>query len=84
MNHRKTRSVRMMKATSGIPLVQKMYDLIKADPRIQSDIAEEVGLNKSTISGWTRREPRLLSFEAMLNSMGYRLEIVPIEKEATE
>lgn len=84
MNHRKARSVRMMIGTSKIPLVQKLYDLVKADPRTQGEIAQDVGINNSTLCGWTRREPRLLTFEATLNTMGYRLEIVPIEKDAAE
>lgn len=84
MNHRKARSVRMMVANSSIPLVKKMYELVKADPRTQSELAQDVGINNSTLSGWTHREPRLLTFEATLNAMGYKLEIVPINKEAAE
>ena len=84
MNHRKARSLKMMRGTSNIPLVKQMYDLVRADPRTNGELAQDVGINASTLCGWTRREPRLLTFEAVLNCMGYRLKIVPIEKEPAE
>ena len=62
------------------PLVKMLEELI---PRYKINrVAERAGISEITIRNWFNKgtDPRLSLFEASLNSLGYHLEIVPMEK----
>jgi DNA-binding phage protein len=62
------------------PLVRKLDRLI---PRGKiKETAARVGCSDVTIYNWLRKgtDPRLSLFEAALNACGYKLSIVPMEK----
>ena len=63
------------------PLVSLLEELIL--PKHINSTAALVGIAPVTLHNWFRhgRDPRLSLFEATLNAVGYRLEIVPMETE---
>lgn len=77
---RKNKSRAQMRTYRRGGLIGVMYELVRESPMTQHDIAERAGINHSTLSGWHDRDPRLGGFEAVLNTLGYRLEIVRNEE----
>lgn len=64
------------------PLVRKLYDLYRESGRSLLDVAGRTGVKDETIRLWFRsaKDPRLSYFEAALNALGHRIEIVPMER----
>ena len=59
------------------PLVRRFYEIRNATRMPTSLICERSGVSENTIKSWfKRREPGIGTFEAALNTMGYRLAIV--------
>lgn len=73
---RKNKSRAQMRTYRRGGLIGVMYELVRESPMTQYEIAQAAGINESTLSGWHTRDPRLNLFEAVLNTLGYRLEIV--------
>ena len=63
------------------PLVRYMKHLIPR--REHAAVAAKAGISERTMHTWFSKgtDPRLSLFEAVLNTMGYRLVIVPMKKE---
>lgn len=62
------------------PLVRKFFELLNADGATQTEICARAGLSIQTTKGWRKKSPQLVTFEAALNTLGYRLAIVPEER----
>lgn len=79
----KEMSRRMMKpCDSNIPLVMTLYQLVRKDPRSANVIGYDAGYSKNIMSHWWRGgKPSIFDFENVLNTLGYRLEIVPNSKK---
>lgn len=60
------------------PLVRATYRLINKERTTQKDIALRAGLGRTTVHLWQRQNPRIDSMEAVLNALGYKLQIVPM------
>jgi len=63
------------------PLVCYLQELVPYGERPK--IARRAGIATVTMSNWFagKTDPRLSLFEASLNAVGYRLEIVPMEND---
>lgn len=65
------------------PLVRQFFAIVARDKTAITDVGERAGISHVTISKWkSLHSPTLVTFEAALNVVGYRLKIVPI-KETT-
>lgn len=61
-------------------LVRRMFDLMRETETTQTDIAEEAGVSINWFSHIrVRSMPRVDTLDAVLNVMGYRLDVVRIE-----
>jgi hypothetical protein len=60
------------------PLVQQFFRLLNEDGALQTELCARAGLSTQTTKGWRVKSPQLLTFEAALNTLGYRLAIVPL------
>ena len=61
-------------------LVRIFYDLCDEQRASVVDVADRAGLGRGTVSRWqAENSPRVTSLEAVLNVLGYRLAIVPID-----
>jgi hypothetical protein len=59
------------------PLVRRMIELINQDGCTLEELASRSGVDSQTVNSWrSRKSPQLVTFEAMLNALGYRLTIV--------
>lgn len=64
------------------PLVRQFIARANRQMTTLSEIAEESGVARDTMSDWRYRScPKLNNFEAALNVLGYRLAIVPLAPE---
>ena len=58
------------------PLVRQLFEILNSKKLMVADIAEKSGVNKDTISGWRyNRAPTLTNYTAVINSLGYDLEL---------
>lgn len=58
-------------------LTRQFYELVNAEQATLTEIAGRSGLSEHTLSDWRRRwAPKVDSFEAALNALGYELRIV--------
>jgi transcriptional regulator with XRE-family HTH domain len=54
-----------------------MIELINQDGCTLEELASRSGVDSQTVNSWrSRKSPQLVTFEAMLNALGYRLTIV--------
>lgn len=68
--------------TTAHPLVQELFNAMNRDKVAMRDLAARAGMDFQTISAWRYvSNPTLPMFEAALNALGYRLKIVPEDKE---
>lgn len=60
------------------PVMHRLFALVDAQRCGMEAIAERTGIAKDTISQWRRGmyAPKLANIEAVLASLGYRLEVV--------
>lgn len=65
------------------PLIKQFFILANQSGRTGMSIQEEAGVSNQTMSSWfiRRQVPRVDNFEACLNALGYKLEIVKIERQ---
>ena len=64
----------------GHPLVRDLYQLMNANKILIKDLVQPSGVKATTISEWRyRRTPNVASLEAVLNALGFKLDIVPDE-----
>lgn len=67
------------------PLTQQMMDLINADPRAKTKIANAAGVNRRVFDAWVKgHHPLLFTMEAVLGSLGYKLEIERHDEQSTQ
>ena len=66
--------------TTGLPLVQKLRQIINERRYSVDGLARKAGVHRDTIHGWRRCKfsPSVANFEAVLNVLGYQLAIVPL------
>jgi hypothetical protein len=65
------------------PLVRQFFETLAASELRQYQVAAAAGIGTNTVSGWKVNSPQLVTFEAALNVLGYRLAVVPLaEPEA--
>lgn len=63
------------------PLVKAMVGLMNKHGVTFTDLEEDVGLCRQSMSDWRyRRQPKIDNFDAALNAIGYKLQIVELEK----
>ena len=64
------------------PLVRELFEIFNRDKFLTLNlICEKSGLSVDTISQWRYgHAPQLVSFEAVLNSVGYQLVIKPMKR----
>ena len=59
-------------------LVRELFNIMNEHKLMITDVAADSGVSNRTISDWRyTRSPSLSAFEAVLNNMGYDLQIVP-------
>lgn len=59
------------------PLIRRFFRLVNKERATFLEIAARVGCHRDTFKDWrSRSTPNLATFEAALNALGYRLEIV--------
>jgi hypothetical protein len=63
------------------PFVRKLIAEIIAQERTCLDVAKEAGLSRASFYKWRRVIPRLDNIEAALNTIGYKLIIVPMDAD---
>jgi len=64
------------------PLVRRFYAIINESRQTLNEMEAVAGLARGTITNWrTRSSPQIVTIEAALNVLGYRLEIVPIAQD---
>lgn len=63
------------------PFVRLILSKMRDDHLTYAALGKLSGLTPSTIHHWNKVQPRLHNIEAVLNALGYRLKIVPIEEE---
>lgn len=64
------------------PLVRRFFELMNREQVIQDEITSRAGLGRQTLRSWHRKSPQLVSFDAALNALGYRLTIKPLSDAA--
>jgi hypothetical protein len=58
------------------PLVRRLFQLINRDGCTLEELAARSGVDSAAFNSWrSRKSPQLVTFEAALNALGYRLEI---------
>lgn len=63
------------------PLVRQFFGLLNAEGATQTEVAAEAGLSRQIIKEWRRKSPQLVTFEAALNVLGFRLAIERVSDE---
>ncbi len=59
------------------PLIRRFFRLVNKERATFLEIAKRAGCHRDTFKDWRSRSvPNLPTFEAALNAMGYRLDIV--------
>ena len=67
------------------PLVARFFDLLHRSGNSRTGVSRSAGLGVNVVSEWGRRSvPNINNFEAALNVLGYRLEIVPLTTPTTK
>ena len=62
------------------PLVRQVFQLINEQRASLTDVSEKAGVRRCTLSDWRyRRNPNLLSLQAVVQALGYRLTITKDE-----
>ena len=65
------------------PLVRRLFVLINRDGCTLEELAARSGVDSQTLNSWrSRKSPQLVTFEAMLNALGFELRIVHREPDA--
>ena len=60
-------------------LVRRMFALINTDGCTLEELATRSGVDSQTINSWrSRKSPQLITFEAIINALGWKLTIVPL------
>ena len=67
--------------TRGHPLVRRFFEIVNERQHTVVAVARRAGVTRNTIFTWHHSTPTLPSLEAALNVLGYRLAIVPLEKQ---
>lgn len=62
------------------PLVRRFFAIRNVLAVSDADLSKHSGVAHCTLASWKRKSPQLLTFEVVLNALGYRLAIVPTEK----
>jgi hypothetical protein len=70
--------------TNGHPLVRELYQTINTNRLMVRDVCKTAGVLPQTVRNWKRRSPKLDAFEAVLNTMGLELVILPMAKPFSE
>lgn len=71
---------RLMVHEHAHPLVRRFFNLLNRHMTTMQEVAQRTSINPCTISGWRfKANPSLANFEAALNAIGYRLQIVEID-----
>ena len=61
------------------PWVKWLCEEMNRQQRTLGEVSEKAGLGRNTISEWrTRGSPTLTSFEAVVNVLGYEIDIRPM------
>ncbi len=69
-------SNRLLPRKHGPQVLRDMFELIRKSPYTVHELAEKAGVDYSNLSDWGRVSiPRLDSFEATVNALGYKLVI---------
>jgi hypothetical protein len=62
------------------PLVRRMFVLINQENCTLEELAARSGVDSQTMNSWrSRKSPQLVTFEAVLNALGRKLQIVDQE-----
>lgn len=64
------------------PLVRRFFEAMNEERALRREVSERSGLSPCAITDWRRKVPRIDNFDAALNTLGLRLEIVEIEERA--
>lgn len=66
------------------PLIEEFFGLRKTSGKTIDDVAGRAGYHPDTLTKWRGHSPRLSSFIAALNAIGFTLKIVPLETKRSE
>jgi DNA-binding phage protein len=65
------------------PFVRRMFEIINQEGCTLEELAARSGVDSQAMNSWrSRKSPQLVTFEAVLNALGYQLRIVAIKDEA--
>jgi hypothetical protein len=80
MNRGKQTSLDRWRVPVGVPpIVSKFFDLLYRSEMSKCGVSVRAGLGINVVDDWSRRTvPNIINFEAALNVLGYRLDIVPL------
>ena len=59
------------------PLVRKLFEKMRDERITKYDVAERAGYSDQTLRDWNRSTPRLDTFVACANVIGYDVVLVP-------
>lgn len=66
--------------TNCHPLVREMFELMELRAVTHRDLMRRAGLGSRTLDYWKKvSSPRVTNLEAALNTIGFRLAILPME-----
>lgn len=77
---KKRRRINLL-VTNGSPTVQTLFKIARDENFTQQELAKKTGVVESTLKNWRiRNQPRVTDVEALLNALGYELQVVKIQE----
>ena len=64
------------------PLVKSLYDIVIQQQLSLTELARRSGVSVNVLINWrTKSNPNVASLEAALNTVGYRLAVLPMQED---
>lgn len=71
---------RLLPRKHGPQIVRDFFELVRKSEFTVQEIAEMAGIDKTNLLCWGRtKSPMLFTFEAAVNTLGYKLVLQPID-----